>query len=155
MLPCFPSIKVRALSKGAVKTHLADLLKAFPSLKNAKIWNSLEGSSKTEYKSSSTPFFQRSQNSDAKDIVTRTPPLFVPYLHKPYQDHDHQNPHEIKVHLPDLLRSFQHLKHGLQDVLSNNRRWADTQQLREMRFFDNLKNEPKLYWIGESFFGGD
>ncbi|CAG8734334.1 10525_t:CDS:2, partial [Acaulospora colombiana] len=67
---------------------------------------------------------------------------------KTEKDHADDNPYEIRAYLPDLMRSFGKLENGLQDVLNNNKRWADTSQLKEMRFFDKLENEPKLYWIG-------
>ncbi|RHZ88448.1 hypothetical protein Glove_22g64 [Diversispora epigaea] len=150
---------VRVLSKNNAKIQLAEWLKAFPSLKNAKlkILNSMKSSTTSnniqyhnpqhepKYESSWLPFFRSSQTSPSKIIIPQTslPHHQLPtQIDKTYQDHlDNQNP---KGHLPVRLGSF----NNLQDVLNNNKSWADTRQLREMRFFDNLKNEPKLYWIG-------
>ncbi|RIA95443.1 carbonic anhydrase [Glomus cerebriforme] len=82
-------------------------------------------------------------DSYAKPTLLRPPPLIIlPQEH---------NPNIIKAHIPDLTRSYQALPNGLKDVLENNRTWANTKSLREIKFFENLNDkgqEPKLFWIG-------
>ena len=54
----------------------------------------------------------------------------------------------IKARVPDLIRPYKELK----DVLENNRKWANTKSLREIKFFEILNDkgqQPKLFWIGK------
>ena len=62
-----------------------------------------------------------------------------------------EDPNIIKAHVPDLIRSYKELPNGLKDVLENNRKWANAEPLRKIKFFETLDKgqDPKLFWIGK------
>jgi hypothetical protein len=81
-------------------------------------------------------------NSNAKPTLPR--PIILPQILK-YEEKE--DPNIIKAHVPDLIRTYK----GLKDVFENNRKWANANSLREIKFFETLNKgqEPKLFWIGK------
>ncbi|CAG8535151.1 12509_t:CDS:2 [Acaulospora morrowiae] len=107
--------------------------------------NTMNHSKQHENRSSSFQSFQSSLDY----TIPQPRPSYASYSRRSLSTKkENDNPYEIRTYLPDLLRSFGKFEHGLKDVLDNNKRWADNSQLKEMKFFDKLENEPKLYWIG-------
>ncbi|CAG8442361.1 2207_t:CDS:2 [Diversispora eburnea] len=148
---------VRILSKNNARIQLAEWLKTFPSLKNAKlkILNSMKSSTtskniqyhnpqlESQYESSLLPFFQSSQTSPSKIIIPPTSPYHhqlptskTTRIDKTHQDHlDNQNSYEIKAYLPVLLRSFK----NLQDIfvhrnIANQFKTDDVNSMSELEF---------------------
>ncbi|CAB4388623.1 unnamed protein product [Rhizophagus irregularis] len=106
--------------RGNVKAHITDWLKGLPALKNPGILN-----------------------SNVKPTLPRS--MILPQIHYPKYE-EKEDPNMIKAHVPDLIRPYK----GLKDVLENNRKWANADSLREIKFFETLNKgqEPKLFWIG-------
>ncbi|CAG8643169.1 4300_t:CDS:2 [Funneliformis caledonium] len=71
-------------------------------------------------------------------ILQRSKPkpnvVVIPNYHLPI----HDDPNIIKAHVPDLIRSYEQLPNGLKDIFENNRKWANTEQLHRIKFFENL-----------------
>jgi len=115
------------LPKGNVKAHIADWLKGLPAFKNSDNLNQI---------------VQRAKPSVIipTNLLQRQPPKYE----------EKEDPNIIKAHVPDLIRSYKALPNGLKDVLENNRKWANTESLRKVKFFETLDKgqDPKLFWIG-------
>lgn len=112
--------------RGNVKAHITDWLKGLPALKNPGILN-----------------------SNVKPTLPRS--MILPQIHYPKYE-EIEDPNMIKAHVPDLIRPYK----GLKDVLENNRKWANADSLREIKFFETLNKgqEPKLFWIGKMLLEG-